>query len=386
MNYFLKIASITFLTLSVVLFQSCKQKEETTEPTTEEVDTVQEGTNRVELTDAQYKNANLELALPEKTNINQLVTLNGKSEVMPENVITVSSPMAGFVRQIKLMAGMAVTKGQVLIRLEEKEYIQLQQDYLSAKNTLAFAKLDYDRQTELVKNQAASDKILQTADEKVKQNQIIVRSLEEKLRLININPKNLTTENMTSQIVIFAPASGTVTEVMVNSGKYVHPGDDMIKIISNTGTKLVLKAFEKDLPFVNKGQKIIAYSNAQMDKKFMGKIEYIVRNVGDEGFANIICNLEGQTSQIIPGMYMNADIEVQNKEGWIVPDEAIINFESKEYVFVENGDQTFEMVEIEPGQKEKGKTQIINDQAINNRRIVIKGAYTLLMKMKNVEE
>ena len=136
-------------------------------------------TNVASLTDAQLKNAQIQLSLPEKMNIGHVIQLNGKFEVMPENTITVSSPMAGFVRQIKWMPGMKVTKGQTLVRLEEKEYIQLQQDYLSAKNALAFAKLDYDRQSELTKNQAASEKVLQLAEEKVRQNQILVKSLGE---------------------------------------------------------------------------------------------------------------------------------------------------------------------------------------------------------------
>jgi cobalt-zinc-cadmium efflux system membrane fusion protein len=41
---------------------------------------------------------------------------------------------------------------------------------------------------------------------------------------------------------------------------------------------------------------------------------------------------------------------------------------------------------LQPGQKESGKTQIINNQIFTGKKIVTKGAYTLLMKMKNVAE
>ena len=44
------------------------------------------------------------------------------------------------------------------------------------------------------------------------------------------------------------------------------------------------------------------------------------------------------------------------------------------------------MVEIALGHKEGGKVQIINNQIFIDKKIVVKGAYTLLMKMKNVAE
>jgi cobalt-zinc-cadmium efflux system membrane fusion protein len=379
----MKLRILIITTISLIFIQSCKQKADVetdreTLPTTE--------ITIVQLTDAQFRNAGLSSVLPEKEMLGQTITLNGKMEVMPENVITISTPMGGFVRQLKLIPGMSVSKGQTLVRMEDKEYIQLQQDYLSAKNVLSYAKLDFDRQSELSKNQASSDKVLQLAEEKMKQQQILVKSLAEKLRLININPGNLTSDNLNSQIPITAPASGIITEVLVNTGKYVNAGDDMIQILASKGTKLVLKAFEKDIPFLRTGQKITAFTNIQPDKKVKGKIEHIVSRVGQEGFTQIICDIDNASEVIIPGTYLNAEVEGQLTESRTVPDEAVINFEGKEFVFIDLGNLKYEMVEIETGVKEKGKTQIINFSTLKEKNIVVKGAYTLLMKMKNVAE
>ena len=160
----------------------------------------------------------------------------------------------------------------------------------------------------------------------------------------------------------------------------------MISMIGYNGSKLVLKAFEKDLPFLKKGQKVVIYSNTRPDKKINGKIDYIVQHIGQEGFANIICSMDQSSEPLIPGMYLNAGIEAQSMESWTVPEDAIIHFEGKEYVFVEKEKRTYEMVEISTGQKENNNIQILNDQNIKDQKVVIKGAYTLLMKMKNVEE
>lgn len=367
---------------SIFFIHSCKQKEAAI------VNEVSESvpSQIVELTDAQYQNAHLEISSPEKRDIAHIIFLNGKIEVMPENNVTVSSPVNGFVRQIKWMPGMNVSKGQTLVRLEDKEFLQWQQDYLSAKNAWEFARLDFERQSELSRNQAVSEKVLQQADEKVREYHILMTSLREKLKLIHINPMTLTPDNMTSQIVISAPVSGTVTDVLVNMGQYVHAGDPIVHIIDNYGKKIVLKAFEKDLPFLKSGQKMVAYANGQSSDKMKGKIDFIVRNIEDQGFTRVMCSVEGDPSELIAGMYMNAEIEGQNTESWTVPREAIVQFEGKEYIFVEKGKNNFEMMAVQIGFHEEGWIQILDFPGIEKEKIVTKGAYTLLMKMKNEEE
>ncbi|MBL0099498.1 MAG: hypothetical protein IPP49_05085 [Saprospiraceae bacterium] len=115
-----------------------------------------------------------------------------------------------------------------------------------------------------------------------------------------------------------------------------------------------------------------------------GKIDYIVNNIGEQGFANIICSVDNRSTPLVQGMYMNAEIEAQRMESWTVPDDAIVSFEGKEYVFVDRGNQSFEMAEIQPDKK-AGRTQITNFQIFIGKKLLLK-VPTLLMKMKNVAE
>ena len=370
--------------LLLVLTQGCKKKEEAAPE--KENETSSENSTTVLLTEAQYTNAALTTETMVQTKINQIVTLNGKVEVTPENNTTISSPVSGFVKYLKIIPGMSISKGQTMIVIEDKEILQMQQDYLSAKNGYTFAKLDYERQSGLLKNEAVSEKIVQQAEEKMKQQQIIMQGLSEKLRLIRIDPSALSPENIKSVISIPAPTNGVITEVMANSGKYVHEGEALFQIVSNTGARLVLKAFEKDLPYLRIGQKITAYSNTQPDNKINGKIEYIVHQVNTEGFANIICTLDGSTSAVIPGVYLNAEVGAQNMDAWTLPEDAIIQFEGKEFIFIETSKLSYEMSEVKTGQKENGKIQILNFEPYMGKNIVNKGAYTLLMKLKNVSD
>jgi len=166
----------------------------------------------------------------------------------------------------------------------------------------------------------------------------------------------------------------------------VNAGDNMIQIVDKSGLRLVLKAFEKDLPGLSKGLKLVAYSNANPSEKMRGKIEYMVKNVSQDGFAKIICTFENSSKNIVPGMYMNAEVESENAQKWILPDEAIVRFEGKEFVFIDKGNKSYDFHEVKTGWKENGWTEIVDHESLESSSIVSKGAYTLLMKMKNVAE
>lgn len=68
-----------------------------------------------------------------------------------------------------------------------------------------------------------------------------------------------------------------------------------------------------------------------------------------------------------------------------MPSDAIISYETKSYVFVAKGNKQFEMKEVTIGNTENGFTEILSED-LKEAILVTKGAYALLMKMKNVEE
>ena len=84
---------------------------------------------------------------------------------------------------------------------------------------------------------------------------------------------------------------------------------------------------------------------------------------------------------------MNAEVETNSETGNTVPDDAIVTWENKQYIFQEVKPKTYKMIEIKIGNSENGRTEIFNiDQNLKNKKIVTKGAYALLMGLKNVEE
>lgn len=364
-----------------LLINACSNKQsapDTMEPEAPE--------NVVTLTPAQLKNAQIEMGTFSSKNIATVVNVNGKIDVPPQNMVSVSAPLGGYLKTTKLLPGMHVSKGEVIATMQDPQYVQLQQDYLVAKSKLHFAQLEYNRQKALNENQASSDKVTQQAQAEVSMQQIAMNALSEKLRLININPANVTATSISNSINIYSAINGYVSKVNVNIGKYVNPADVLFELIDPTDIHLNLKIYEKDIAQLAIGQKLKAYANNNPNVLYDCEIILISKDITNEGITEVHCHFEKYDKTLMPGMYMNAAIEVATNVNNALPEEAVVNFEGKNYVFVANSAQQFTLTAVTLGIKENGFVAISNAADFGQSKIVTKGAYTLLMKLKNKDE
>lgn len=341
--------------------------------------------NEVSLTDAQYKNAGIEIGNLDNREISSVLKVNGKIDVPPQNKVSVSVPMGGYLKFTKLLPGMQVSKGQVIAVIEDPQYIQIQQDYLIAKAQYAYNSSEYSRQKELNSTKATSDKVYEQTKSNYQTQNILVKSLEQKLRLIGINPASLTANNISKTINIHSPINGFVSAVNINIGKYVNPTEVLFELVNPTDIHLSLEVYEKSIDKLSIGQTVYAYTNTKPDKKYKTKIILISKNISPENTVEVHCHFENYDKELIPGMYMNADIETKLNKSAALPNDAIVQFENKQYIFEVKGKNLFQMVEVKTGSSENGYTEILQKNASTNQ-IVTKGAYNLLMTIKNTED
>ena len=343
-------------------------------------------TNVVTLSDAQLKSAKLVLAKLEEKALSSLIITNGTIDVPPQNMISVSIPLGGYLKSTKLLPGLNIRKGEVIAVIEDQQYIQLQQDYLTIKARLAFSKAEFDRQKELNASKASSDKVFQQIQMEYNTQRISLSALEQKLRMVNINPASISESTISRTIPVYSPINGFVSKVNVNIGKFVNPSDVLFELIDPSYIHLNLKIFEKDLNKLSMGQKIIAYTNNQPEKKYAAEIILISRDLSAEGTAEVHCHFENADKSLAPGMYMNAEIEVKSTKTLAIAEEAIVNFEGKDYIFIQKSTKVYEMVPVDTGTSKDGFIQVLNEDKFKGKELVVKGAYTLLMALKNKSE
>jgi len=342
--------------------------------------------NVVTLTDTQYKNAGIETGKLEKRDVSSTIQVNGRIQAPPQNLITVSVPMGGYLKSTNLLPGTPVKKGERIAVMKGPEYIQLQQDYLTANAQYHYLKSEYERQKGLNETKATSDKVFEQAKADYLRQLATLKALGEKLKLIGLNPANVTADNISETISIYSPINGFVNSVNVNIGKYVSPTDALFELINPSKIYLSLKVFGADINKLSVGQEIVAFSNTDPDKKYPCKIAFISRSISEENATEVRCHFEKYDKSLIPGMFMNAEIQVSSSEGAALPDAAVVRYGNGQYIFLAKGNNQFEMQEVKTGNSENGYVAILNAENLKNQKVVTKGAYTLLMALKNEGE
>ncbi|MBL7825918.1 MAG: efflux RND transporter periplasmic adaptor subunit, partial [Saprospiraceae bacterium] len=146
---------------------------------------------QVALTATQLQLAQLECGLPEMRKLGSVIQVNGFVDAPPQNKVSISFPFGGYLKHTKLIPGMSVRRGELLATLEDPQYIAFQQDYLTIKARLEYLSADLIRQESLNRDQSASDKALQLAKAEFKTQEIAAKALAEKLKLIGIDPQQL---------------------------------------------------------------------------------------------------------------------------------------------------------------------------------------------------
>jgi cobalt-zinc-cadmium efflux system membrane fusion protein len=403
---------LSILLLVATLAMSCGKNASTEAPAEEEHH--EESTNIVEFTQAQFRNAGIELSTITNRQISGTIRVNGVLDVPPQQLVSISAPMGGFLKDTELLQGTRVRKGQVIARIENLDFIQIQQDYLEAKIQFELSRADYERQQQLSEQNVNSAKTLQQAKAVFTTWQAKYRGLTEKLRVLGIDVAPVDAGVLKSSIHLYSPINGYVTQVNVNIGKFVCPTDVLFEIVDTEHLHAELIVFEKDVRKLKIGQKV-RFTLANETKERMATIHLIGREISTERTIQIHCHIDQEDTELLPGMYLKAAVETGGADVPALPDEAIIDFEGKKYIFMageahqghaedkgeidkEKSDAAdrseaheegmhFTMVEIRVGNSELGYTEVIvPDESKTDAQVVVKGAYSLLSKMKNSEE
>jgi len=105
--------------------------------------------NIVELTQAQYDLADIQLGKIEQRTIGSELRVSGIIDVPPQSNVSINLPYGGFVKYTEMLPGTRVKKGQFLVSVENPQFIQFQQEYLEGLANREYLKADFERQSSL---------------------------------------------------------------------------------------------------------------------------------------------------------------------------------------------------------------------------------------------
>ncbi|WP_149274142.1 efflux RND transporter periplasmic adaptor subunit [Pareuzebyella sediminis] len=366
--------------LSLVLFASCgNTSEKTTESSPETSD------DFITVTRDQFENGEMTLGKIQERTFPVTVETNGMIDVPPENKAVVSATMGGYIRRTPLLVGDIVKKGQLLVTLENPEFVTLQQDYLEAKQQLAYLESEYERQKTLREENITSQKSFLKSESDYKTTNARYNGLKKQLEMINISTAEVEKGNISSTSSIYAPISGSITQINVTKGAYVSPASPILEIIDNDHIHLELSVFERDIMTIKKGQDIRFQIPEASKTTFEAEVHLIGASIDEKRTIKVHGHLKDESdNHFLTGMFVNAEIVVDTVQKKALPSEALVTIDDTPYALLlqkeENNTLYFKQLKVETGLSSEEFTALENsaDLPSSSAQFLTKGAFNLI--------
>lgn len=342
--------------------------------------------NVLSLSVKQVKTLGIQTEPLSKSSLGMSIFANGVIDVPPQNKSFISVPFGAYIREVKVLDGMRVSKGDVLLVVEHPEIIQLQQDFLEVQGSLEYLKAEMDRQKLMLDKEASSAKNYQMAKSNWQVTQAKLAGLTVKLEMANVQVAQLKNGVIQREQKIKSPFNGVVTKVNASVGSYADPKDNLLEVIDLQHAHAELIVYEKYLKYLRLNQ-VVQLNFVDSEEKTSAKIFIIGREIGADRTVKVHCHFDQLPNEIVPGSYLKAEINVDEMEHFVVPSDAIVNLNGKDVMFVTTDNKHFVSVPIEvlSVQGELTAIQPKNNRDFLNKKYVSNGAYELVSTINKEE-
>lgn len=379
----LKIISLVIFTASII--SSCGNKNPSNSE--EHADSAHVDNALVTITNEQIKAIGIELGTISYRNLKTTLKVNGRLELPPQNKAQVSVLIGGIVKDIPVMEGQFVNKGQALAVLENAEFLQTQQEYLENKSSLEYLKSEFERQQALQKDNINAAKAFQQAQSNY--NSAVAKNnlFAEKLKLFGVSPETISPEKIKASFTITAPIAGYIKHTDLFIGKYAVPNSPLFEIVDNRFLHIDLTIYEQDVAKIHEGQQL-TFSIINDPHHFHTATIFSMNKAFEDNSQSVIAHakIKDVDDNLLPGMFIEARIQVDDNKTMALPEGAIVSNGDEHNIYVKAAPNAFRQVQVKTGTSDLGFTEVIPTEKISDTdSIVISGAYYLLSELTKGE-
>ncbi len=252
--------------------------------------------------------------------------------------------------------GEQVTKGQILAQIYSPDLITAQQELLEA-----------------VKTKTLQPAIYEAAKEKLHQWKLTDNQIE------SIESSGLTQ----TTIDIVSNTSGIVISRLVNSGDYVSQGTALFGIADLSKVWILFDAYESDLQFLSKGEKILFTIQASPGNNYSGSIAFIDPVIDPiTRVAKVRVETDNHSEKLKPEMFVTGIVSTtlnEYRDNVVIPKTAVLWTGKRSVVYVKQPDTdepVFKLREIELGPM-LGDSYVITDGLTEGEEIVTSGTFSV---------
>ena len=307
-----------YILLVAMVFIACGN-DESKESAVAETEAVQ---GYITVTKAQFESEKMAFGTLNEFDFNESIKVNGMIDVPPQNKSSISTFIGGYITKTPLLIGDEVKKGQLLVTLQNPEYVEIQQNYLEVAEQLNYLKSEFNRQKTLFDEEITSEKNYLKAESSYKSNLAHYNGLRKKLQMMNISPQRVEQGQISSSINLYAPIEGYVTKVNVSNGAFVSPSDVILEIVDTDHIHLELSVFEKDIMNVKKGQKILFQIPEASSETFDAEVHLVGTTIDETSRrVKVHGHVDNEEDNFIVGMFVEAEIITESSKRLGLPKE-----------------------------------------------------------------
>jgi membrane fusion protein, copper/silver efflux system len=301
--------------------------------------------------------ANIITSVAMKQKPEKEVRLYGKVQADERLLQSQVAHISGRIESLKInFTGESVSKGQVLAEIYSPELVNAQQELLEALRTRNEQPLVY---------KAAREKLSQwkLTDEQIND---IEKSAQPQ--------KTISVESNTN---------GIVTARRVNTGDYVSQGTPLFDIADLSKVWIMFDAYESDLQFLKKGEKISFTLKAFPGEKYSGNITFIEPVIDPvTRVARVRVESDNQAGKLKPEMFATGTA-ISNLSDYanhiVIPGSSVLWTGKRSLVYVKfkgSTEPVFKLREVELGPR-LGDNYIITDGLAEGEEIVTSGTFSV---------
>jgi membrane fusion protein, heavy metal efflux system len=122
-------------------------------------------------------------------------------------------------------------------------------------------------------------------------------------------------------------------------------------------------------------------------KEYDCEVILVTRNVDVNRSGIIHCHFKTRPKNLLPGMFLNGTIHIENVPSLTVPEDAVVRYGNKQYIVQAMGKNNFQLLPVETGIRDNGIVAVSSTATeLSGMQVVTKNAYAVLGKMKNTAE
>jgi membrane fusion protein, heavy metal efflux system len=266
---------------------------------------------RVAMSDAQVKEAGIEIKSAGPAKIKSALQLIGDIKLNGDRTVLVVPRLAGVVESASANAGDVVKKGQVLAVIFSPALADQRGELMAAQKRLALAQTTFEREKKLFEGKISAEQDLLQARNAMNEAEITVRGAQQKLTAIGGLPDG--SGNLT-RYEIRAPISGTIVEKNLSVGQALKEDANIFTLADLTSVWAEMTVYAKDMNVIRVGQKVMVES-AEFNSSASGVVSYVGALAGEQtrtAKARVV--LPNPNSAWRPGLPVNIEVESGESE------------------------------------------------------------------------